>query len=189
MRALLLALALPAKAFENDYAALFATHADRVQQAAPGERRLELPGPVVVVEITKPDGTRRYDADDLSGLGAAGCAFGLLTELVLKFGHCKGGLSDEELVLLEGHLLTVAHFVAENAYPAMSPAKVRPRLLETLRVHRARLERIGALQCDSDDSGRQDAAEIARNLARPGGAAAIDRVISLPRLPVSNPCH
>ena len=178
----------PVVAFENDYPALFEAHADKVNMAQPGLRRLELPGPVVIEEITHSNGTRTYRASDQSGLGAAGCGFGLLVDLVVRSGFCEGMLSRSQHSELEAHLWRVARFVGDNAYPRMSEDAIRPALVDRLQFRSEAYISSDVGGCPQDDAGTQDLAEMAKNLSGPAGQAAIDRLVSLPRLPVMDPC-
>jgi hypothetical protein len=182
-----LVLALPAAGFENDYAALFAAHADKVLETQPGIRQLELPGPILVEERRRADGSVAYSGTDLSGQTAAGCGMGLLIDLVVLTGSCPDMITAAERAVLEAALLDVAGFVGANAFPPVPQDDVRPRLVALIQARKSRLD-IEGMACDPGDSGQQDAAEIARNLARPGGQASIARMISLPRLPVENDC-
>jgi hypothetical protein len=177
-----------AGAFENDYAALFAAHEAEVMQAEPGVRRLELPGPVIVSAITAADGSLRHVGVDQSGLGAAGCTYHTLVQVVVAAGLCPGTLSPTESATLDAHLEQAARFMAANGFPPVPAREARPQLLDDLRALSEQYTSEGALQCPDGDTGVQDWAEMARNLARPGGRAAIERALSLPRLPVMNPC-
>ncbi|MEZ5715337.1 MAG: hypothetical protein R3D85_09290 [Paracoccaceae bacterium] len=107
--------------------------------------------------------------------------------MVVETGLCPGMIDPEARRVLDAELREVAGFVAANAFPPLPEAEIRPRLIELIRQRTARFQ-AAAPGCDPSDSGRQDAAEIARNLARPGGQAAVQRMIGLPRLPVENDC-
>lgn len=177
-----------AGAFEIDFAALITAHEAEVTQAQPGIRVLEMPGPVIVSEITQTDGTRRYLGVDHSGLGAVGCNFRVLIDMVMAAGMCPGTLTTQESAVLDRHLERTALFVGRNTVPPVHEAEIRPMLLDRLRKLTEQYEHGGGVQCPDPQSGAQDWAEMARNLARPGGQAAVERALGLPRLPVVNPC-
>ena len=182
-----LALAGPAAAFENDYAALMRDRAAEVQEAQPGLRRLELPGPVIVEERRQADGSLVYSGRDLSGFVAAGCGLAQLVDAVLLAGRCPAVMSEADRARLEGTLAELARFVGENAYPPVPEDKVRPKLVALMLARSVTAELTGTAACP-EEGGTQDAAEIARNLARPGGQSAIWRMMGFPRLPVEAPC-
>ena len=186
---LMLGLALPVAAFENDYPALFRAHEARVQQAEPGVRRLELPGPVIIEEVTRATGGMRYVASDQSGLGAAGCGFALLADLVALTGMCDDMLTPGEHAVLEQHLWRVGRFVADNAYPPLAESALRAAVVARLQARLEAYRQEGEGICPRHDGAELGLVEMARNLTRDGASTAIDRLVSLPRLPVMDPCN
>ena len=178
-----------AGAFDNDYPALFAAHEAEVLAAQPGVRRLELPGPVIIEEILSDAGATRYVASDQSGRGAAGCSFELLLDLVVLSGMCEDMLSREEHAVLEAHLWRVGRFVGQNAYPPVAEAALRPGIVSRLQARLEAYGRDGGAICPESDGARLGLAEMARNLTRGAGRAAIDRLVGQPRLPVMRPCE
>jgi len=172
------------RGFDIDYPALFVAHADKVMQAEPSRRVLELPGPVVVTE-SYGNGQLIYRGVDHSGNGALGCSFETLLGVVAWALTCPEALTKSEHVKLQQSLWSMAKVVGENTYPSVPPAEVLPRLRALLAE---RQKQQTAVLCPAPDSGVADIVTFAHNLAAPAGQAALRRAIEQPRLPVNSPC-
>ncbi|MDQ2093825.1 hypothetical protein [Rhodalgimonas zhirmunskyi] len=170
--------------FENDYRALFTSHAGRVQQPAPGMRVLEMPGPVIIYEDTASDGTRHYRAEDHSGRGAAGCMFDALIDATVIAGLCPDMLDATSSAQLDAMTRAMARFVAANAAPPLPVRAVEPRLRSVVRERAARIR----VRCPAPVSGVQDNRARLQAMLRPGGIGALKRALAMPRLPVMQPC-
>ena len=166
--------------FAPDYAALFETQADKILQATPGTRRLELPGPVVVEEITG-GGRLRYRATDQSGRGAVLCQLDALLWAGLMAQHCPGLFSAAEAEQLTGMTVQTAVFAGANTVPPLAPNAAIERLQATARDLASRA-RPACPQPDTPQAAR---------LVAITGAGAQQRLaasLALPRLPVTDPC-
>lgn len=176
----------PVAAFELDYGAVFAAHKDKVAQGTPGTRILELPGPVILREITHADGRVEYRGMDQSGLGAMGCTYMILVDLVTIAGICEGAINAGEMGQLEAQLRHVAGFMGENTVPKVAKKDIHKVLVSNLR------ERIKHFQgrdiCPSETGGQYGVISMMQGMLRPDVREEMRRALDVPRLPVMNPC-
>lgn len=192
MRALAAALLLSAPplsaevaGFAPDYAGLFARHQAQVADQGFGRRVLELPGPVLVYEMTAADGSRAYRGLDQSGLGAAGCVFDQLVTATVVAGVCDGLIGARERTTLDAMTRAMARFTGANTHPPVPVQEVEPRLHAAIRDRAARLR----IACPDPGAPVQGAAELLRAMTAKGGIAAVKRALKQPRLPVMAPCN
>nr|WP_272490648.1 hypothetical protein [Mesobacterium pallidum] len=167
--------------FEPDYALLFEIHADAILQATPGTRRLELPGPMVVEEITR-GGVTRYRATDQSGHGAVLCQLDALLWAEFMAHSCPGLFQPAEAERLTGMTFQAAVFAGANTVPPLAPNAAIERLQASARGLASRARPA----CPDPDTPQ------AARLVAITGAGAQQRLaasLSLPRLPVSDPCE
>jgi len=176
----------PARAdpFAIDYAYIFATHPDKTTRATLTERRLELPGPVLLSEHTTRTGLR-YDAEDQSGYGAAGCLFDRTAQIVAMMQLCPDLLTPEQSPALSQRLLDIARFYARNTRPTIPDDRVIP----ALKTHLTNLRSQMTGRCPDPAIEQTDAVSFAHHLASPLGKRQIDRALSRPRLPVRGRCR
>ncbi|MCT4557513.1 MAG: hypothetical protein N4A61_05570 [Pelagimonas sp.] len=181
-------LALPACAEDTralgqvDYQQLFKDHSQQVQIATPGQRILELPGPVIVTEFA--GNPPRYKAQDQSGHGAAMCHYAIMLDSVVVARLCPFLLPPQDAARLEGVLSELAEFVGANSYPALTAAQSQT-------VLDADLARVTQSYADHTcpDAEQDDAiSTVIRNLAKPHIIRRLKRAIRRPRLAVSHPC-
>ena len=174
--AALAGLAVPAAAFEIDYPAIFETFAGEVREVSGTERVLDLPGPVKLIARRQENGATEYSPLDLSGLGPAGCGFEALVNAIAFGRHCTGVLSEDEMATLAALAERAAGFVSANVLVGAS-ADPDAVLAEAL---------AGAspLPCPGADNTGAGYVEQVRSFAAPAGVAALERMLSQPRLPV-----
>ncbi len=170
--------------FPIDYDALFAAHADKVQQPEPGLRHLELPGPVIVTARDN-GGVPTYFATDQSGQGAVGCAMSVMIEVLVLAGHCDSVLDTGSIARLEGLIHAYGVFMAQNSFPPVPADQVLPRLQAMIRARDARL---GQFACPAPDAADNQIVSMARSISSESAVRRAKRSLSKPRLPVLNPC-
>jgi hypothetical protein len=180
IRTLLAALWLAAPAAADpSWAQFFDVPAAEVERTADGQREaVRLPGEIQIIRTREGEGWT-YAGLDRSDHGAVGCVAAILVELVRPVEDCKGVFTDGERARLHSHLDRVAGFYAGNAVPATTKSAFLDRLA-------ARTTSQGdALQCDALSD---DFKPFARSFVGPDSEALIDDLLSVPRLPVLNPC-
>ncbi|SFB00028.1 hypothetical protein SAMN05421688_2241 [Poseidonocella pacifica] len=181
--ALWLLLALPATAqegFVSDWGEVFSRNAARVETVIPGQRRLELPGPVIVTERRG-----KVTAVDQSGGTAALCRLDILLTIAAFSGLCPDMLGAEELDRLEQSLWMTGVFAARNAIPEIPQAEVGDRL-RALIV--AKATPLATAICPIEGGKHHDFLMIARDMTRPAALRLLEQDLRRPRLPVMNPC-
>ena len=189
MRLWIAALALwpfAAPAQQVDYAAIFDQHAADVSPGGELDGRavdlLSLPGGIELRRLNGPNGEVSYTGIDSSGLGAVGCLYEMYFELVAMGRYCPWTPPKAEGAVLEARLRRIARFVMVNGVPAQDPEGVEAFLEAEL----TRWQRdIGTQACADPGHGLQG---FAGALASEGFGAVLDTALSVPRLPVSQPC-
>lgn len=164
-----------------DFAVLFQTHAGDVMQATPGTRRLELPGPVVIEEITR-GGETTYRATDQSGQGALLCQLDALLWAGLVANTCPGLFSSDEAERLTGMTYQAALFAGAHTVPPLG-AEAATQRLRAMARDMARRARIACPEQDAPE------AAMLRAITGPAAQIRLRQSLSLPRLPVHHPCE
>ena len=183
----LLALATPAAAFEIDYAKVFADHPEAVTATGPATRRADLPGDVHVVETAMSDGSHSYFAYDSGPYGATGCVFDILVDLTIASKACDGLLDDAQSATLGRNLLTVAGFVAENSVPAVPQDGIMDRLAALFERRTEEMFTAG-IACPNGTDGNQQLLPMIQTLTSDEFTPTLNAILSVPRLPVPEPC-
>lgn len=181
----LIALATPAQAFEIDYAQVFAANPDAIIRIGASTRRVDLPGPVHVVETTGSDGSLSYYGYDESPFGPPACMLNVIIDLTVAAETCDGLLSPDKAEALAENRSRLATFVAANAVPVVSD--VDQALRDRIDTRRTHLSRIG-IACPNRAYGATRLMPMVDMLASPRTTQVIAAMTAVPRLPVPNPC-
>ncbi len=163
-----------------DYDALFEANTDTVEtlSEAPVRQRLQL-GDIVIMADQSGD-TIRYVAMDRAETVAVGCLWEMYVEVAQLAQSCPAMLDDDQSARLDAHVDAIGNFVADNTYPPV------PR--EDFWAHwRAEFEQPSASECITLDQSAGPAQFVAY-LVSPQITGQLARVLSTPRLPVSQPC-
>lgn len=158
----------------NDYAAMFAAHADQLVTDAGGARVLERADGVTIYETI--DGEERlYAGVDFDEGGAVGCLARFYAEVMSFVQACP----DLAPTPNPDHLSRLLTFYGENAYPPADPAVLR--------------QRFDALVAQSSDQITQCVPysvmiDYAKVLMGEGADALFETALAKPRLPVTYPC-
>jgi len=185
LAALAIALASPVPAFDIDYARLFAETPDAVSPVGEQSRRLDLPGPVVVMETTASDGSKNYMGLDESPAGAVGCTFRLLLDLSAMAEVCPALLDPVQTTTLADRLERTADYMAANTVPPVAPDAIAARLAALIAARTVHLKTVVA--CD-DQAIMQEARPFITTLTGPAFKPILDQQLAVPRLPVAHPC-
>ena len=160
-----------------DYEALFARNAADVEDLSQSRSILRL-GDVTL--IRDPDMPRTYTGLDESGQGAMGCFVTILATIESAMTACEAALPAEQTALQETYLEQALTFYAENTVPPAPLALVQ--------------ERYDALVASQISGARPFCSNLdlvttlADRIFSPAGAAEVASMMSVPRLPVENPC-
>ncbi len=179
--AILLALgAVPAAADPLDlidYARLFAENADRVETVSSDRDILQM-GDITILRGNE-EGFE-YTGLDQSGEGAVGCFVSVLASLESALQACEITLPPEQQVISDTYRSTALAFYAENAFPPADLDEVERRF-DALVASEIELSRpfCDDLAVVTDFSDR---------LFAQATKAEVDGMMSVPRLPVANPC-
>jgi len=170
-------LAAPAMA-DQSWASFFDAPGAEVERTEDATREtVRLPGDVVVLR-QKDQGGWTYSGIDRSPHGAVACMSRILFEIKAVSAQCEGTLSQDNITRLGTHVSRIATFYGENAVPRTSAADFMSDL-DTFIAER------GPLQCaDITDDFKAFAAQLTGEAS----TAIIDDLLSVPRLPVANPC-
>ncbi len=161
----------------NDYAALFADNADKVQVVSPARSILQLEDITILHDTNE---ARQYTGLDESGEGAVGCFVSILATIESALQACEVALPADQTAIQATYLDEALSFYAANTSP--------PSTRETVQ------DRFDALVASQVQGARPfcENLSIINNLAdqifTADSRAEIDGMMSLPRLPVSNPC-
>ena len=185
LAALAIALASPVPAFDIDYARLFAETPEAVSPVGEQSRRLDLPGPVVVMETTASDGSKSYMGLDESPAGAVGCTFRLLLDLSAMAEVCPALLDPAQTTTLADRLERTADYMAANTVPPVAPGDIATRLAALIAARTAHLKT--AVACD-DKAMMEEARPFITTLTGPSFKPILDQQLAVPRLPVAHPC-
>ena len=181
-----LLLATPAAAFDIDFEQVFADHAAEATRTGDTTRRLDLPGPVTVIETTLSDGSHIYFARDGSQQGAAGCTFSILIEVTAAALSCPGLVDAARADALAENPARSASFVAANTVPPVPEDRIPDLLQQRIADRTAAFLRTG-MTCP-DPSSANGLMPVVRTATNPAFAALLDRLHETPRLPVALPC-
>ena len=159
-----------------DYAALFAANAAAVEDVS--EVRQILPvGPVTLLfdrTMTNP-----YTGLDESGEGAVGCFVSILATIASAVAACEVELPAEQLAIQTDYQSRALDFYAANV-PDADRMTVQDRF-DALIAGQIAATRPFCANVDL-------VTDLADRIFTPDSAAEIDGMLSIPRLPVSNPC-
>ncbi len=160
-----------------DYAGLFADNPDKVQVVSAARQVLQLDNITILHDSNE---EQQYTGLDESGEGAVGCFVTILATIESALQACEVSLPDEQAAIQATYLNEALSFYAENAVPAASRETVQ--------------ERFDALVASQIEGARPYCSNlnVVTNLAdqifTADSRAEIEGMMSLPRLPVSNPC-
>ncbi len=160
-----------------DYDAIFADNADSIAEINDARSILQI-GDVTLLRDTNE--VQQYTGLDESGEGAVGCFVTILATIESALQACEVSLPDEQAAIQATYLNEALSFYAENAVPAASRETVQ--------------ERFDALVASQIEGARPYCSNlnVVTNLAdqifTADSRAEIEGMMSLPRLPVSNPC-
>lgn len=198
IRALAFALMLPftvqaqeaGRDLSVDYEALFRDKADLVRDETradgPDTRVLDLPGNVTVTAVRNEEATD-YIAIDRSPEGAVGCLIRIVVDL-RRVGPCDGVISAEQATRIAAVFDRLLAFHVVNTWPPLAPAE-QPRAMDEIRQTLNRNDPPAAAVCAGlDDSARRDVARMAGSIGGENVMVALEQVLAVPRLPVTNPC-
>ncbi|MDX8350066.1 hypothetical protein SLH49_18910 [Cognatiyoonia sp. IB215446] len=160
-----------------DYEQLFAENADAVE-AADADRDLLQVGDIVILRGNEDDVT--FMGLDQSGHGAVGCFVSVLASLESALLACEVTLPAEQQAISDDYRARALAFYAENAFPPADPAEV--------------MRRYDALVASEIDLARPFCSDpsvvtdFSDRLFVADTNDEIDGMMSIPRLPVANPC-
>lgn len=160
-----------------DYQGLFAQSADSVEVMSDTRSALTV-GPVILLrDTTEP---REYTGIDESGQGAVGCFVSILATIESALQACEADLPPEQAQVQATYLQEALSFYAQNTIPAVDQATVQARFdaLVASQIAGARPF------CTNLDV----VTDLASRLFTPDSRAEISGMMSVPRLPVANPC-
>ena len=159
-----------------DYEGLFAANADAVEDVSEVRQILRV-GEVTLLYDRLEDSP--YTGIDESGFGAVGCFVGILATIESAVQACEVTLPDAQLTIQSDYQSRALDFYAANV-PNTDRATVQ--------------ERFDALVSGQIEGTRPFCANIdlaidlADRIFTPDSATEIDGMLSVPRLPVANPC-
>ena len=159
-----LLLATPAAAFDIDFEQVFADHAAEATRTGDTTRRLDLPGPVTVIETT----------------------LSILSEVTAAALSCPGLVAAARADALAENLARSASFVAANTVPPVPEDRIPDPLQQRIADRTAAFLRTG-MTCP-DPSSANGLMPVVRTATNPAFAALLDRLHETPRLPVALPC-
>ncbi len=160
-----------------DYEGLFAQNAADVEAVSETRNILRLDDVTLIQDATE---MREYTGIDESGLGAAGCFVSILATIESAHKACGVALPEDQLAKHQEYLSLAVDFYVENLPPLTTPGNV---LLRYYGLVEAQVEGARPL-CSNLDL----VTGLADRLFSPEGEAEVTRMLSKPRLPVSNPC-
>ena len=160
-----------------DYAAIFAENAESVEQVTETRRILQLDE---VTLIHDPTEMREYTGIDESGKGAVGCLVTILASIESAVAACETTLPDDQVSYLDQFRAMALSYYAENAEPMAEMTRVQDRYATYVS---SQIEGARPL-CSNIDL----ITGLADRLLSDGGAAQVEDMLSIPRLPVENPC-
>lgn len=160
-----------------DYQGLFAQSAESVEVLSQTRTALTV-GPVIVLrDKTEP---REYTGIDESGQGAVGCFVTILATIESALQACEARLPPAQAAIQATYLDEALSFYAANAVPVADRDTVQARFDALVASQIA-----GALPfCANLDV----VTNLADRLFTPDSRAEITGMLSIPRLPVANPC-
>ena len=160
-----------------DYEALFVQNATDVEEATETRSLLRV-GDVIL--IRDPELPRTYAGLDESTQGAMGCFVSILATIESAMQACEADLPAEQVATQADYRARALTFYAENTFPPAPLALVE--------------ERYSALVASQIEGARPFCSNLdlvttlADRVFSPEGAAEVNGMMSLPRLPVAHPC-
>ena len=174
---LLLLMAAPVQA-DPSWAQFFNAPGAEIDRSAEGGREaVQLPGDVLVMRQRGADGWS-YVGLDRSAQGAVGCVALLLIEVNRAAAQCESFLRADQTQQLRENLTRLSDFYASNAVPATTA----DAFLAEVAAHAAQSP---PLQCVEITDGFS---QMAGQLTDATSKSLMDDLLSVPRLPVKNPC-
>ena len=159
-----------------DYEGLFAANAAMVEDVSE-VRQILRQGPVILLYDRTMDNP--YTGLDESGEGAVGCFVGILATIESAVQACEVRLPPEQLAIQDDYQSRALDFYAASV-PGVERGLVQERFdalvrgeIENTRPYCANIDLV---------------TDLADRIFSPDSAAEIEGMLSLPRLPVSNPC-
>jgi hypothetical protein len=160
-----------------DYEALFAANPDAVENVSEVRSILRVGDVTVLHDTTE---ARPYTGLDESGEGAVGCFVSILSTIESALQACDANLPAEQAAIQATYLDEALDFYAANALPATTRAEVDARFADLVA---SQIE--GALPyCQNLDV----VTNLADRIFTADSRDEITGMMSVPRLPVSNPC-
>jgi len=149
-------------------------------------RHFTLPGGVYIEEIRDGDDYRVW-AEDTSGLGAVQCAWEIYASLHFYATKCEAQTGPELAAILGGAVERIEEFMRQNALVPMSKDEFDREKAEWLEYQEDQFSQqepeqacqLGPLLHTADLIATRGENEF---------NASIDKLLSVPRLPVMNPC-
>lgn len=160
-----------------DYPAIFADNADAVEDVSADRSALQM-GDIIL--LRDPNERREYTGIDESGEAAVGCFVSILATIESAIQACEVSLPAEQAAIQQTYLNEVLAFYAANVVPAVNQATVQ--------------ERFDALVASQIEGARPFCGnlDVMTNLAdrlfTTDSRAEVAGMMSIPRLPVANPC-
>ncbi|WP_375254169.1 hypothetical protein [Yoonia sp.] len=160
-----------------DYPAIFAENAEAVEDISAARSALQM-GDVILLH--DPNEPREFTGIDESGEAAVGCFVSILATIESTVQACEVSLPAEQEVIQRTYLEEVLSFYAANVVPSVDQATVQTRF-----------DALVASQIDGARpycSNLDVMTDLADRLFSPDSRAEVTGMLSIPRLPVSNPC-
>ena len=160
-----------------DYPTIFAENADAVEVVSSARSVLQI-GPMTLLRDTNEP--REYTGLDESGEGAVGCFVSILATIESALQACEVSLPADQADIQATYLQEALTFYGANAVPVADFATVKDRFdaLVASQISGARP------YCNNLDI----VTNLADRIFTPDSRTEITGMMSLPRLPVSNPC-
>jgi len=182
MRLILLALLAASPGFADpleliDYEAFFAQD-DAIVENVDDTRSTVMVDDVMIIR-DQSDGTR-YTGVDQSGQGAVGCFVSVLAALEAAQQACDITLSQDQLDRQASYRRLALIFYGRNVQPPTTLENVQARYAALVATEVEASKQF----CDAPD----EFTDFADRLFAPQALAEIEGMMSVPRLPVANPC-
>ncbi len=150
-------------------------------------RRLMTPGDVEVTQYRKGEKVRTV-ATDKSGLGAVRCVWGFYIEIKMSLDACSNLENPEVSERLGVAINRINKFISKNWFDQISIEQLEDSIENrVIKFHEHNNVSSGTgLQCQNRDI--QHIINLIEELPDGEFERGIDKLLSVPRLPVSNPC-
>lgn len=160
-----------------DYEAIFAQNANEVEVVSNTRSILQVGDVTLLHDTAEP---QPYTGLDESGQAAVGCFVTILATIESAMQACEVDLPEDQAAIQASYTVEALSFYAANAVPAVDIETVRARFdnfvatqIEGARPYCANLDVV---------------TNLADRLFTEDSRAEVSGMISVPRLPVSNPC-